>query len=192
LDIANYFRARASAFEQMAAAQSEALAAFVESVLAVVRAGGTLLIAGNGGSAAECQHFAAELVVRYRINRRPLPAIALTTDTSALTACGNDFAFAEVFARQVEALGRPGDALIVLSTSGQSENLIHAATVAARRGVSVVGLLGKGGGTLAQLCQSAFVVPSDDTAIIQEVHLAIIHAICEGIDAWVATSSSAS
>jgi D-sedoheptulose 7-phosphate isomerase len=189
MDLSAYLRARAAVFDEIAAAHAATLSGFIEGLLDVVRAGGTLLMAGNGGSAAECQHFAAELVVRYRLNRRPLPAIALTTDTSALTACGNDFAFAEVFSRQVTAIGRTGDALIVLSTSGQSENLIHAATAAAHKGIPVFGLLGKGGGTLAHLCQSSFIVPSDDTAIIQEVHLAAIHAICEGIDAWAAGRS---
>lgn len=160
------------------------IAAFVTAVVSVVKAGGTVFLAGNGGSAAECQHFAAELTIRYRENRRPLPAVALTTDSSALTACGNDFSFQDLFARQIEALGKPGDCLIVLSTSGKSENLVRAAVVAQQRGIAVFGLLGNNGGGLLSLCDTAFVVPETHTAVIQEIHLACIHFVCEEIDRW--------
>jgi D-sedoheptulose 7-phosphate isomerase len=160
------------------------IAAFVTAVVSVVKAGGTVFLVGNGGSAAECQHFAAEFTIRYRKNRRPLPAIALTTDSSALTACGNDFSFQDLFARQIEALGKPGDCLLALSTSGRSENLIRAAAVAQERGLAVFGLLGNDGGGLLPLCESAFVVPANDTAVIQEIHLACIHFVCEEIDRW--------
>ncbi len=191
MDLENQLLARAAIFKSLAGESAPSLAGFIRSLLATVHSGGSLLLAGNGGSAAECQHFAAELVVRYRINRRALPAIALTTDTSALTACGNDFGFAYVFARQIEALGREGDALLLLSTSGQSENLLHAASAARKMGMPVFGLLGRGGGGVVPLCQSSFVVPSDDTALIQEVHLAVIHMICEEIDAWATTTGGA-
>lgn len=166
------------------------IAAFVSAVVSVVKAGGTVFLAGNGGSAAECQHFAAELTIRYRKNRRPLPAVALTTDSSALTACGNDFSFQDLFARQIEALGKPGDCLIVLSTSGKSENLIRAAVVAQQRGIAVFGLLGNNGGGLLPLCDTTFVVPANDTAVIQEIHLACIHFVCEEIDRWATGSES--
>lgn len=176
--------ARARAFEVLASEHAGELARFIDALAAVLRCGGKLLLAGNGGSAAECQHFAAELVVRYRVNRRALPAIALTTDTSVLTACGNDFSFGEIFARQVEAFGVKGDGLVLLSTSGQSPNLLRAAETGVRQGLEVFGLLGKGGGPLAQLCQHLFVVPGGDTAVIQEVQLAVIHLTCDAIDAW--------
>jgi len=177
-------RARARAFDALAEDHAGAVAAFIESLVGVLRRGGTLFLAGNGGSAAECQHFAAELVVRYRATRRALPAIALTTDTSALTACGNDMLFAEIFSRQVEALGAAGDGLLLLSTSGRSENLLRAAEAGGRKGLEVFGLLGRGGGPLAPLCHHAFVVPGDDTAVAQEVQLAVIHLACDVIDAW--------
>lgn len=191
MQVETQLRSRADIFERLAVMSAVPLAEFIENVLAVVRSGGTLLMAGNGGSAAECQHLAAELVVRYRVNRRALPAVALTTDTSALTACGNDFSFGEIFARQVEALGRAGDALLLISTSGQSENLVNAARAAAGLGIPTFGLLGRDGGKLAALCQGAFVVPAEDTAVIQEVHLAVIHMICEAIDAWATASDRA-
>lgn len=160
------------------------IAGFVAAIVSITKSGGTIFLAGNGGSAAECQHFAAEFMIRYRKNRRPLPAVALTTDSSALTACGNDFSFEELFARQIEALGKPGDCLVALSTSGRSENLIRAAAVARERGLAVFGLLGADGGALLALCETAFVVPANDTAVIQEVHLACIHFVCEEIERW--------
>ena len=177
-------RTRARAFEVLAGEHAGDLAGFINALAAVLRRGGKLLLAGNGGSAAECQHFAAELVVRYRENRRALPAIALTTDTSALTACGNDFSFSDIFSRQVEALGDKGDGLLLLSTSGQSPNLLRAAETGARLGLEVFGLLGKGGGPLAPLCRQLFVVPGEDMAVTQEVQLAVIHLACDAIDAW--------
>jgi len=144
--------------------------------------GGTLLFAGNGGSAADAQHVAAEYVVRFRTRRRAMAAVALTTDTSVLTAAGNDLGFDEVFARQVEALCRPGDLLVLLSTSGESENLVRAASAARRCGAGVVALLGRGGGRLAKLADLALVVGSDDTARIQEMHLAVQHVIVALLD----------
>lgn len=186
MDLENLLLGRAKTYKRLAGDSVQPLADFIRSVLAAVRSGSTLFMAGNGGSAAECQHFAAELVVRYRDNRRALPAVALSTDTSVLTACGNDFSFADVFARQIEALGRRGDSLLLLSTSGNSENLIRASSAATKLGMGVFGLLGRDGGAVAPLCQSVFIVPAEDTAIIQEVHLAVIHIICDSIDVWAA------
>ncbi|MGH7538125.1 MAG: D-sedoheptulose-7-phosphate isomerase, partial [Gemmatimonadales bacterium] len=137
---------------------------------AALRRGGTLFFAGNGGSAADAQHVAAEYVVRYQSQRPALRAVALTTDTSLLTAAANDMGFDEVFARQVEALVRPGDVLILHSTSGESPNVIRAAQAARARSVEVVAFLGKSGGGLRELADEALVVPSDDTARIQELH----------------------
>lgn len=143
---------------------------------------GRLLLCGNGGSAADSQHWAAEWTVRFEKDRRALSAIALTVDTSALTAIGNDLGFARVFSRQVEALGRPGDVLVAISTSGNSENIIQAVTVAKERGITTIGFTGRDGGTLAQLVDIALIVPSQNTARIQEAHEFIMHVLCELID----------
>lgn len=150
--------------------------------LETLRSGGKLLFCGNGGSAADAQHLAAEYVVRFTRARRPLPALALTTDASVLTAAGNDFGFASVFARQVEALARPGDLLVLHSTSGESENLLAAADCARNMGVSTVALLAKGGGRLRGRVDLALVVPTDVPARAQEVHMAIGHMVCEAVD----------
>lgn len=187
-DIAAELHRRSELYGLLAATHAAPIRAFIDALLESVQAGGTLFLAGNGGSAAECQHLAAELIVRYRRTRRPLAAVALTTDTSALTACGNDFSFTEVFARQIDALGRAGDALLLLSTSGRSENLLLAADAARRRRVAVFGLLGRDGGPLRSACDQCFVVPADDTAVIQEIHLAVIHLACEAIDGWACAS----
>ena len=162
--------------------QAEAVAAIAERYAAALQAGGTLLFAGNGGSAADAQHIATEYVVRYRASRPGLRAIALTTDTSLLTAAANDMGFDEVFARQVEALARPGDVLVLHSTSGESPNTVRAAQSARARGVTVIAFLGKGGGPLRELADLALVIPSDDTARIQEIHLALEHVICEIVE----------
>lgn len=147
-----------------------------------LKGGGSLLFAGNGGSAADAQHLATEYVVRYDRERRPYSAIALTTDTSLLTAAGNDLGFAQIFARQVRALGRPGDLLILHSTSGDSENLLQAVHAAGEKKLGTVGFLGKGGGKLRALVDDAVVVPSDMTSHIQEIHLAIQHVIVELVE----------
>jgi D-sedoheptulose 7-phosphate isomerase len=143
------------------------------------RDGHKLLICGNGGSAADAQHIAAELVVRMNIAGRPaLPAIALTTDSSALTAGGNDIGFENVFARQVEALGAEGDVLLAITTSGNSENILRAAAEAKRRKMAVLGFLGRGGGKMAPLSDVAVVIPSDETQRIQEGHITVAHILC--------------
>ncbi len=172
----------AALVQQVAAEQGDAIARLAERYTRTLAGGGTLFFAGNGGSAADAQHLAAEYVVRYARSRKALPAIALTTDTSLLTACGNDLGFDEVFARQVEALVGPDDLLVLHSTSGESPNVVRAAQAAKARGAAVVALLGKGGGPVRALVDDALVVPSDETAHIQEVHLAVEHLICELVE----------
>jgi D-sedoheptulose 7-phosphate isomerase len=167
---------------QVAAAEADTVAAIAARYEEALRGGGTLFFAGNGGSAADAQHVATEYVVRYESNRPAFRAVALTTDTSLLTACANDLGFDEVFARQVEALARPGDLLVLHSTSGESPNVLRAAEAAKARGVGVIAFLGKGGGALRELADLAVVVPSDDTARIQELHLALEHLICEMVE----------
>lgn len=147
-----------------------------------VRAGGTLFFCGNGGSAADAQHMATEYVVRYRRNRRAYPAIALTTDTSLLTATGNDFGFDHVFSRQVEALCRPGDLLIIHSTSGQSPNVLEAAKAARAKGVAVLALSARDGGPLRALADHCVIVPTERTDRAQELHLCIQHLICDLVE----------
>jgi D-sedoheptulose 7-phosphate isomerase len=148
-----------------------------------LKRGCRVLVCGNGGSAADAQHFAAELTGRYVKERRALAGIALTTDTSAITAIGNDYGFDRIFARQVEALGRPGDLLIGISTSGNSPNVILAVEAAKQLGVRTLGLLGRDGGKLRTLVDDAMVVPCPVTARIQEVHQMIYHFWCEAIEA---------
>ncbi len=153
-------------------------------------AGQTLFTAGNGGSAADALHLAEELIGRYRSNRRPLPAICLNADIGALTCIANDFGYDEIFARQLAALGRPGDVLVVFSTSGHSANILNALRVARSKGVISVGLLGKDGGAARDLADYAIIVPSANTARIQEVHTLILHAICEQVEQRLASSAS--
>jgi D-sedoheptulose 7-phosphate isomerase len=143
-----------------------------------LQTGGKILFCGNGGSASDSQHLAAELTGRFIKDRKPLGAIALTTDTSALTSIANDYAFEEVFARQVMAIGRSGDLLVGISTSGNSQNIIRAVEEARVIGIRTVGLLGRDGGQLRALCDHAIVVPSDVTARIQEAHILIGHTFC--------------
>lgn len=162
---------------------SPRIAALAGRYAGVLRAGRTLFFCGNGGSAADAQHLATEYVVRYGRNRRPLAAVALTTDTSLLTAAGNDLGFEHIFSRQVEALCRPGDLLVLHSTSGRSRNLIEAARSARAREVRTVAFLGRDGGALAGEVDDAVVVPSDDTAQIQVLHLALEHLVVELVEA---------
>jgi D-sedoheptulose 7-phosphate isomerase len=147
-----------------------------------VERGGTLLFCGNGGSAADAQHMATEYVVRYMRNRRAVPAVALTTDTSLLTAVGNDFGFDHVFARQVEALARPGDLLVIHSTSGQSPNVLRAAEAARAKGVAVLAFSARDGGPLRALADHNVVVPTDRTDRAQEIHLCVEHVICDLVE----------
>ena len=175
--IADGLRVLAGLAESVAA-RPEELDAIVAAMRRCLHDGGTLFFAGNGGSAADAQHLAAEFVVRYRAGAQPpLRAIALTTDTSALTAAANDFGYDQVFARQIEALARPGDVLILHSTSGRSRNCVVAAETARARGLVTVALLGGDGGQLAKLVDHAFVVRDDRVNHVQELHLAIQHQI---------------
>lgn len=149
-----------------------------------LKMGYKVMICGNGGSAADSQHFAAEIVGRFERERRGFSAIALTTDSSILTAIGNDYGFDRVFSKQVEAIGRRGDILIGISTSGNSENIIQAVKVAREIGIFTVGFLGKDGGKLKNIVDKSFVVKSDSTARIQEVHITLEHAICNVLDLY--------
>lgn len=158
----------------------------VQAIFASVTSGGKVLACGNGGSAADAQHFAAEFVGRYERERPELAALALTTDSSILTAIANDYDFNVVFAKQVRALGGPGDVLLALSTSGNSANVLAAIEAAHEREMVVVALTGKGGGKMSQALRETDVhicVPHDRTARIQEVHLLALHCICDGVDA---------
>ncbi len=144
--------------------------------------GGKILLFGNGGSAADAQHIAAELTGRYKTERKGLPAIALTTDTSALTAIGNDFGYDKIFERQVGALANKGDVLIGISTSGNSVNVIKALSLGKELGCKTIGLSGRGGGEMNKVCNLNIIVPSDNTPRIQEMHIMIGHIICQAID----------
>jgi D-sedoheptulose 7-phosphate isomerase len=171
---------------EVARRSAEELAPAVERAAAMVREtlarGGTLFFCGNGGSAADAQHMATEYVVRYMRNRRALPAIALTTDTSLLTACGNDFGFDHVFERQVEALAKPGDLLVIHSTSGNSPNVLLAARAARAKGVPVLAFSSRDGGALRDLADHNIVVPTQRTDRAQEIHLCVQHAICDAVE----------
>jgi D-sedoheptulose 7-phosphate isomerase len=165
------------------AALCEKISGACEAILAAAGKGGKILVAGNGGSAGDSQHMAAELVHRFRIDRRePVACIALTTDSSIITAIGNDWGFGEIFSRQVEALGREGDVLIVFSTSGNSGNIVKAVEEAKRKKMFVIGFLGRGGGALGPLVDLALVVPHNDTARIQEAHGCMLHIVCGQVE----------
>jgi D-sedoheptulose 7-phosphate isomerase len=153
-----------------------------EAIVAALRAGNKLLIIGNGGSAADAQHISAEIVGRYKQDRPAWAAIALTTDTSALTAISNDYGFDQVFARQVEGFGQRGDVLWALSTSGRSANILAALRTARELGLATIGFTGSKGEAIGALCDHLLVVPSDDTPIVQQIHLAIAHGICDEIE----------
>ncbi|WP_293443675.1 D-sedoheptulose 7-phosphate isomerase [Persephonella sp.] len=180
-------------FEESARVKKDFVYEYSEAILNLgiliakrLKIGNKVLICGNGGSAADAQHFAAEIVGRFEKERKGYPAIALTTDTSALTAIGNDYGFEHIFSRQVEALGKKGDILIGISTSGNSQNVINAVKVAKNMGIFTVGFLGKDGGKLKEIVDTAFIVNHQKTARIQEVHLTLEHAICNIIDLYMA------
>ena len=151
-------------------------------IVSTLKAGNKILLFGNGGSAGDAQHIAAELTGRYKTERKGLAAIALTTDTSALTAIGNDYGFDRIFDRQVEALSREGDLLIAISTSGKSTNVINAITYGKKNGMKSIGFSGKGGGEMKNHCDINIIIPSDDTARIQEMHILVGHVLCGIID----------
>ncbi len=158
---------------------SPLIAEMVTLLVDTFNRGGKLLVMGNGGSAADAQHFVAEIVGRFKMERRGLPAIALSTDTSILTAIGNDYGFDKVFRRQVEALAVPGDLVAGISTSGNSPNVLQALELAREKGCRTVGLLGKDGGGIKNLCDLALIVPTNDTPRVQEGHITIIHIVCD-------------
>jgi D-sedoheptulose 7-phosphate isomerase len=160
----------------------EVIESCIQELVQCLRNGGKVLLCGNGGSAADCQHIAAELTGRFIDERPPLAAIALSTDTSALTCIGNDYSFAEVFARQVRALGRVGDCLIAISTSGNSANVLKAVADAKKLGIRTIGLAGRDGGALRHEADICIVVPSTVTARIQEAHILIGHTMCGGVE----------
>jgi D-sedoheptulose 7-phosphate isomerase len=171
---------------QAAQTLTKPIAAAIQAVLACVTSGGKVLACGNGGSAADAQHFAAEFVGRFERERPELGAIALTTDSSILTAVANDYDFEQVFAKQVRALGQPGDVLLAITTSGNSANVLAAVEAAHAREMTVVALTGRGGGRMTQALRETDVhvcVPHERTARIQEVHLLTIHCLCDGVDA---------
>lgn len=159
-----------------------------DATIAALRSGRKLLIAGNGGSAADAQHIAAEIVGRYKLDRRSWPALALTTDTSALTAIANDFGFETIFARQIEGLGQRGDIFWGLTTSGRSPNILAALNSARAAGLATVGFTGIAGAALGAHCDLLFVAPSDDTPCIQQIHLTAAHAICDAIEQTLAAA----
>lgn len=172
-------------FQKLIGEQGESIEHCFKLIWETLAAGKKVLVCGNGGSAADAQHFAAELVGRFEDERRGFPSIALTTDTSALTAIGNDYGFERIFARQIEALAATGDVLVAISTSGNSPNIVSAVMKARQIGCRTIGMTGAAGKKLASVCDAAVLVPSERTARIQEAHITIIHIWCEMIDEFV-------
>lgn len=184
--VAQHFEDSAQTKLSAVDAMSAPIAAAIETMTNCLLNGSKILACGNGGSAADAQHFAAELVGRFEAERQELAAIALTTDSSILTAVGNDYGFAHVFSRQVRALGHAGDVLLAISTSGNSGNVIEAIKAAHEHDMRIIALTGKGGGEIGEMLHDDDIhlcVPADRTARIQETHLLIIHCLCDGIDA---------
>lgn len=183
--ILDHFNESAELKIQAAAQLAQPINEAVDLMFGALSNGNRILACGNGGSAADCQHFAAELVGRFERERLPLPAMSLVTDSSILTSIGNDYGFNDIFAKQVQAFGQAGDVLLAISTSGNSPNVIAAIDSALERDMRVVALTGKGGGQIGQMLTDADVhicVPHDRTARIQEVHILIVHCLCDGID----------
>jgi D-sedoheptulose 7-phosphate isomerase len=183
--ILSHFHESAELKIESATVLAQPIAEAIDLMFQALSNGNKILACGNGGSAADCQHFAAELVGRFERERFPLPALALTTDTSILTAVANDYSYREIFSKQVQAFGQAGDVLLAISTSGNSDNVMAAIEVALEREMRVVALTGKGGGAIGAMLSDTDVhisVPSSRTARIQEVHLLTIHCICDGID----------
>lgn len=177
-EVAESLRVKKEFFDESTADVIRAARLIIEAM----RAGGKLLVCGNGGSAADSQHIAAELAFRMGRERRSLPAVALTTDSSLLTAIGNDLSFEQLFARQLRALGRPGDVVLLISTSGNSQNIVVAASEARQIGLTTIGLLGSDGGRVAGLVDLALIVRHRATPRVQEVHLLIEHLICQLVE----------
>jgi D-sedoheptulose 7-phosphate isomerase len=182
--IAAHLKTSLAAFERAAqdTAMLTAARKIAQAIVDGLRGGHKLLLIGNGGSAADAQHIAAEIVGRYKNERPAYAAIALTTDTSALTAIANDYGFEQVFARQVEGLGRRGDILLALSTSGRSPNVLAALRVAREHGLITIGFTGARGAAMGAACDHLLIAPSDDTPVIQQIHLAVAHGICDEVE----------
>lgn len=180
--IRQYFAESAALLVRTSEALSDDIVRTGRLISDVLRQGGKVLIFGNGGSAADAQHFAAELVGRFLLERKALPAIALTTDSSILTAVGNDYGFNEIFKRQIDALAVSGDVAIGISTSGQSENVLRALSAAKTIGCQTVGLLGRDGGDISKMVDIDLIVPSNETPYIQQAHVTIIHILCDIIE----------
>ncbi len=180
--IAKEFEAHLQTIQAVMGSMETSLEEASNLIVETLKCGNKVLLCGNGGSAADAQHIAAELTGRYKSERRGLPAIALTTDTSALTAISNDYGYAKVFDRQVEALANKGDLLIGISTSGNSANIISALNTAKALGCGTLGLTGRDGGKMNELCDVNLVVPSDDTPRIQEMHILFGHTLCQIVD----------
>lgn len=183
--ILGHFHESAELKHRAAEQLAQPIAQAVELMFMALSNGNKILACGNGGSAADCQHFAAELVGRFERERLPLPALALTTDSSILTAIGNDYGYQDIYSKQVQAFGQSGDVLLAISTSGNSSNIVAAIEAALERDMRIVALTGKGGGAMGQQLTDMDVhicVPHDRTARIQEVHLLTIHCLCDGID----------
>ena len=181
----DYIKLIAEHAETIAAMQTECMddiSRFAEACRSAIASGRTIYLMGNGGSACDCQHFAAELVGRFQKERQAMAAVAMTTDTSILTALGNDYGFETIFSRQVEALVRPGDLVVGISTSGNSANIVKALEKANERGAVTVGLTGRSGGKMRGLCDICICIPSDVTARIQEAHLLVEHLVCQRIE----------
>ncbi|MEJ2698510.1 MAG: D-sedoheptulose 7-phosphate isomerase [Desulfuromonadales bacterium] len=174
--------AHVATIETVARDLSEGIAKFAALVAAALRKGQKILVMGNGGSAADAQHLAAEFVGRFQLERKGLPALALTTDTSVLTSISNDYGFDEVFKRQVEALADPGDVVIGISTSGKSNNVFHALTSANEMNCTTVALLGRTGGNISDIADLALTVSVQETPLIQEAHITIIHLLCQLVE----------
>jgi D-sedoheptulose 7-phosphate isomerase len=181
-DVTQSLRDSAALKLEVAATQGAMIQTMIEVIWESWQQGGKLLLCGNGGSAADAQHLATELIVRLQVDRCALPALALTTDTSLLTAASNDWGFETVFARQIEGLGKGGDVLLAISTSGNSQNVIRAVEQAQRQDMKTLGLLGKNGGALRDLVDMALVVPSSNTQRVQEVHITVGHIFCEVLE----------
>jgi D-sedoheptulose 7-phosphate isomerase len=181
-DIIQELREGAELRLRVAESQTLVIQRMIECVWNSMQRGGKLLLCGNGGSAADAQHFAAECMVRLQTDRNPLPAVALTTDSSILTAIGNDYQFDAIFARQVLGLGRAGDVLLAISTSGNSRNVVLAVEEAKRLDMRTLGLLGKDGGSLVDMVDTALVIPSSNTQRIQELHITVGHIVCAALE----------
>lgn len=195
MDVPGFFKSEFAEHHAIARATEAALQAAFSDLLAAcvstVRGGGKIMLFGNGGSAGDAQHLATELTIRYKRDRAPIAAIALTTDTSTLTAAGNDLGFDQIFARQIAALGRPGDLVIAISTSGKSANIIAALKQAKGMGLVTAALGGKGGGDMIGIADHLLVVPSDTTARIQEMHITLGQMLCGALEIELGLASPA-